>query len=393
MRSPFVQQVLIDSERRRLQLAEAAEHGANNEHQVQDEVVDLLDDSDDDTDDDQEVDENLDQDDDDDDEIEVIEVPPAKKARVNWHCPACEHDNVPGATACGNCREKRPEHSEEQEKWKCQDCNTSNVVSKTKCTACGEPSSPPRPSLDLLRVVTQNVSFFEKSHAAPRDFDPLPKFTRELMLGDPHVICLQQGTENDDEAYETRLLPGYKLVGRVESHEGHTMLFVKEFLIPFTTAIPVSGPAVLARIKFANHQHVVVGTCHFVHSKEGAVERLAHTREMLSHCVTQDMVLIAADFGIRKGEDESFEALNLVDAWKDAGADNRKRFTWNSFRNKYHECEFLRGRTGRYDRIYLRGLAVESFELADKQVSEEDGHYLSDHFGLRATVTMAGLAI
>ena len=104
------------------------------------------------------------QDDDDDDEIEVLEVPPAaKKARVDWRCSACEHDNVPGATTCGNCRKKRPEQRKQQEEqWKCQECNTSNVVSKTKCTACGEPSSPPRPPLDLLRVITQNVCILSR---------------------------------------------------------------------------------------------------------------------------------------------------------------------------------------------------------------------------------------
>lgn len=327
-----------------------------------------------------------------DEESFTASVKRARPTSRDWCCSYCKHDNVPAATTCAMCnRPKGPSNKQEKEQnkqqWTCQEgCNASNVVSKLKCIVRGEPLIPPT-TLDRITIVTLNVAGFGNSYVAPKDFDHIQSFTRELTFGGPDVICLQEGLDDSDEWYE-KLLPGYKCLGRASSHsDGLVMLFIKDSLQPFATVISVNAPAVFVRIQYAGEQSVVIGTCHLPQPKGDAPIRLAKMREMLSHCRSQDMVLIAGDFNLRQAEDPDFEALGLSDAWKEAGASNDNRFTWNSFLNKYHENEFLRGRTGRFDRIYFRGLALDDFKMcANEQLSANRGHFLSDHFGLRATV-------
>lgn len=337
----------------------------------------------------------VDEDDSDNDEVQVLEQAPPKKARrtdivlLDWRCSHCRYDNVSQETTCAQCDEVKGSVKEqvEEQPWACQACSVLNVLSKFKCTACGVPSSPPR-ILDRIKIFTLNVAGFGNSYAAPNDFDPFQTFSQELTWGNPDIICLQEAMDCDDQTFKN-LLPGYVCLGKAASHseKGPTMLFVKESLAPFATVIPIKGPVILARLEYAQDQTVVIGTCHLMPKKEGAPERLAKTKEMLAHCQPEDMVLLAGDFNVRQAEDPDYEALGLQDAWKETGSEKSKRFTWNSFLNRYHESEFLRGRTGRYDRIYFRGFAIDDFEMcANEEISDNRGHYLSDHFGLRATV-------
>lgn len=163
------------------------------------------------------------------------------------------------------------------------------------------------------------------------------------------------------------------------------MLFVKEAWFAQSTPIHVNAQAILARIQFAANKSVVVGSCHLPPFGERAPERLGQTLEMLRHVHQDDKLVLAGDFNMRQKEDKAVEALDLLDAWKADGEVYEKKFTWNSFVNRFHLGGFQN--RGRYDRIYLRGFTVDAFQkCANTPASDNPGHFLSDHFGLRAVI-------
>jgi len=328
----------------------------------------------------------------DDDDVKVLRVPKAKRPRRTWKCVRCTFENDAEDTMCDMCDQHRDSGDEELEQpqqdqeWRCSKCDLRNVLSRIKCTVC-QAAAPP-PTLDRLKIVTLNVNGFGVSHSAPNGFAPMEPFSEELLQGNPDVVCIQEALDDDNMMYET-LLPGYVCLGKAESHCEFAMLFIKEHMATHATIITTNAPAVLARVKFANHQSVVIGSCHLPPLKAGASARLSHMKEILSHCRSQDKVLIAGDYNMRQEEDPSFEALGIVEAWKEAGSDKEQKFTWNGFRNKYYATELGggKGRTGRYDRMYLRGFTVDDFQMcANEPLSVNPGHFLSDHFGLRAVV-------
>lgn len=56
-------------------------------------------------------------------------------------------------------------------------------------------------------------------------------------------------------------------------------------------------------------------------------------KEMLSHCHPEDKLLIAGDYNMRQAEDGDFESLGISEAWKEAGPEKEKKFTFDSYRN------------------------------------------------------------
>jgi endonuclease/exonuclease/phosphatase family metal-dependent hydrolase len=117
----------------------------------------------------------------------------------------------------------------------------------------------------------------------------------------------------------------------------------------------------------------------------GCSERLNKMKEMLSHCYPEDKLLIAGDYNMRQAEDGDFESLGLSEAWKEAGSDKEKKFTFDSYRNQFNRPSSFRKSHGRCDRVYFRGFTVEDFDLfANERLGENRGHFLSDHYGVRA---------
>lgn len=324
---------------------------------------------------------------------EEEQVAEEKQPRCTWICSRCTLENDSNDTICGVCNQVKGsstnsvEHQQAEQKddqeWYCSQCNVRNVLRGTKCTVCQAEAL--HPVLDKIKIVTLNVNGFGVSNAAPKGFAPMEPFSEELLKGNPDIICLQEAVNDSDVLYET-MFPGYSCIGTAESHCDYVMLFLKDSLVSRATRIHVKAPAVLVRIQFAASMTVVVGSCHLPPTKAGACARLDHMKEILRHCHSGEKVLIAGDYNMRQDEDAQFEALNLVEAWKQDGSDKDKKFTWNSFANKYHANNFF-GMTGRYDRIYMRGFTVSDFQLcANEPQSHKQGHFLSDHFGLRAIV-------
>lgn len=340
-------------------------------------------------------------------EVEVVAVSQAKKQRPMWECPHCtfRNDSEPN-TVCAMCRRANTDtedsRNDTEQQWTCDNCTLINNLSSMKCVACTNPKpgtassvqavlprvTGPPPTLDRIRIVTLNVSEFQNSFSAPVGFDQMEAFSEELLRDNPDIICLQEAPNADDSLFEM-LFPGYECLGRADSHSAFVMLFVKSSWVAHATLIPIHfgdcSRAVVARVTFADNVSVVIGSCHLKPFNIGADGRLSKMKEILSHCRPHDKLLIAGDYNMRQAEDSVFEALGLLDAWKEAGSDMEKKFTWNSFRNKYRANGFAN--RARYDRIYLRGLAVDDFRMcANVPLSDNPGHFLSDHFGLRAVV-------
>lgn len=205
-------------------------------------------------------------------------------------------------------------------------CEICGMKSKAACASVVPPKAtgPPPPLSSQITIVTFNVSGFQKSYSAPAGFDPMELFSEELLRDDPNVICLQEATERGDTFYDT-LLPGYICLGKAASHCGLAMLFVKFGWAGHATPIHTHAPAILARIKFAGGESVVFGSCHLEPYGSGAQERLRQMKEVLRHCRADDKVLIGEDYNMRQAEDVKFEALDLLDAWKEAGSEDRSK--------------------------------------------------------------------
>lgn len=266
-----------------------------------------------------------------------------------------------------------------------------------------QPPSP-TPPLHQIKITTLNVALFQTSNSAPEGFDPIESFSKELLRGKPDVICLQEGKNPhgpylgssilqpgrdlpEHDSFFENLLPGYIFSGSAKAHCGLAMLFLRSPLASHATPMPVPGdaPAVLARVHFSGNKSVVIGSCHLAPFSDGSYSRLETMKVILSQCQPDDKLLIAGDYNMRQKEDSDFESLGILDAWKEAGADKSKKFTFDCFENKFNPPHaFYHPVHARYDRVYFRGLTVDDFQFyANEQVSENPKHFLSDHFGLQ----------
>jgi len=171
----------------------------------------------------------------------------------------------------------------------------------------------------------------------PDGFNPMETFSQALLEHDPDVICLQEAIHDGESFYET-LLPGYICLGKASAHVEYAMLFlVRESLAARANPIKLADSwdpygykhVVLACLQFAGDS-VVIGSCHLAPFTAGSSERLNKVKVMLSHCHPEDKLLIAGDYNMRQAEDGDFETLGLSEAWKEAGSDKEKKFTFDS---------------------------------------------------------------
>ena len=83
-------------------------------------------------------------------------------------------------------------------------------------------------------------------------------------------------------------------------------------------------------------------------------------------------------------ENETSEMLakfNLDDAYLQGEQNKTEKHTWDSKINKYREEAFQF--VCRFDRVFLRKFTPLNFKLiGNRPVSENPGHFLSDHFGI-----------
>ena len=179
---------------------------------------------------------------------------------------------------------------------------------------------------------------------------------------------------------------------------------------------------------------LLVASVHLAPFKEGARERLAQIRSLVQKAQFQIKnknnflpLVIVGDTNMRVTEDKTMEGhLGLLDAWKWAGSNPFTRFTWDTidhqsqqqqqrgrgrphsehaYYNRYYG-DGTRQYNARYDRMYLYPnqevqhqaagshasvqWGISNFQLvANHPIGDSRTHFLSDHFGLSAQVSLS----
>lgn len=118
---------------------------------------------------------------------------------------------------------------------------------------------------------------------------------------------------------------------------------------------------------------LTIMTAHMESMKPGKSMRIDQAKsilEIMNQCSTP--CVFAGDTNLRKAEWESLNPDKVTDAWQSAGSPKKHRMTWE--RHPYKS---------RYDRVWMQGLTIKSFEtFGTKQISAIKERP-SDHRGIR----------
>lgn len=245
----------------------------------------------------------------------------------------------------------------------------------------GKSETPSSHQPRLVSMVSFNVAEFKPSKVAPEGWDPMPDFKAELVRLKPDVICLQEVPPGRESFLQDA---GYMCVGMSSSHCANVVLLVKGEWTRLITVIYKTNvaPAVLVKIML-DSEPIVLGSCHLFPFGEGAAKRFNQIQEILKMIGEDQPLILGGDFNMRLKEDISFEQLGLRDAWKETGAEQNERNTWDSYSNRYHGPESYKFAC-RFDRIYFKGnhIQAKEFQLMANTPLKNEKHYLSDHFGM-----------
>ncbi|EFN59459.1 hypothetical protein CHLNCDRAFT_138036 [Chlorella variabilis] len=246
----------------------------------------------------------------------------------------------------------------------------------------------------MFKVFTLNVSAGNLSAWAPAGFSLLSKYEAIVELikhHSPQLISLQeldsQAAKYFIAALGSAADAGWQHLTQAESHCHSTHIWAAASL----QAKPKRsvGPVAIAQIQLTGDDGCFYfAGCHLEPYAQGACLRLQQIAATLRSLPPRCRLVLAGDCNMRNAENSSVEALGLGDAFKQAGSPPSHSFTWNSTINKYHGAD-QRAYTGRYDRIYLSGfVATELQMVANQPMTPGHADYLSDHFGLVATVQL-----
>ncbi|KAL4859396.1 Tyrosyl-DNA phosphodiesterase 2 [Chlorella vulgaris] len=248
----------------------------------------------------------------------------------------------------------------------------------------------------MMRALTFNISAGNCS-AYATNLSLQDKYQRVVQLikqHDPHLISLQELDEMASQTIGGGLAADYTHLGSAESHCGSTHIWALHSLQ--ASPMPSAGCVAMAKIPLplpegmsgtaGSAGYFVFAGCHLEPFSDGAPMRLKQLEVALRSMPPRCRLVLAGDLNMRNAEEPSVEGLGLSDASKWAGS--KALFTWNSSINKYHGPE-QRSYTARYDRVYLRGWSCQQLQLiANEPVTPGHLDYLSDHFGLLATLQL-----
>ena len=297
--------------------------------------------------------------------------------------------------------------------------------------------------LEEFSIVSWNINLLRPSSSAPEFWrsdnsgDLVIKekcLIDSIMSSPPDVIALQEmPTQDWASTWLNRIVNdvSYAQVGEAKpSHSGYVGIFVRQDLFPKSTKIshiPNNNPSVAVKLKLSMLPYtmkesekddnvkeksvcVIVASSHLAPFNENAFSRLLQMQALLKSLINpndtgHNFYIFAGDLNMRSAEDYKFEndaGVPLLDAWKVSGAVKDTCYTWDTFKNHFWPNGF-RYRC-RYDRIYFYNsisdfhakdavhLKVTKFGLVgDEPLLEHGGihHYLSDHFGMRATFVLS----
>ena len=296
-----------------------------------------------------------------------------------------------------------------------------------------------------LRVASMNLALCEPSATAPSTWtaeDQLAALRMELLVSDPHILFLQEAPYVAFNPVEE----SYVLLGSRSSHKGYILLLIHKDLESFVSVeqIPSYIPAVLATLHLPSsmiaqldhrksdtiHGTLPVMSFHIasVHLNPSAhafgrrrqqLERLlqAATNQAAESSANHQFLLLGGDTNLRdssvtsREEQQQLLDSGWLDAWVQAGAQAETQYTWDTvnhlddssssgYWNTYHGNDTNKMRQ-RYDRIYFHpyelatqtrndhrlAINVSSFSLmASRPLAGTRTLFLSDHFGIRATL-------
>lgn len=255
-----------------------------------------------------------------------------------------------------------------------------------------------------LHIVSMNIALMEASKVAPVDWsmqDHTDALLRIILASDPHLIALQ---ECPSAGWIYKTFPNHRVIGEKKSHSGFTTLLVRNDTFPsmelgalpgsdYSTA-SVGIPAVMGI-----SSELAAASVHLEPFEEGALKRRAELDAIITASRLEGIPLvIAGDTNMRDAEDLVAEhSLGLSDAWKTNGSDISTHYTWDTTKHDSGTFNEFYGKSTRqvqrrYDRVYIYGannVAVRSFQLlANTPIGESQNHFLSDHFGIAATLVL-----
>ena len=199
-----------------------------------------------------------------------------------------------------------------------------------------------------------------------------------IISMDADIVCLQEAPSASFSFDES----AYVLLGSERSHCGYVQLFVRHFLLRLLISSFVVGPAVCASFV----DGITIASMHlqpFPGEVNGQkrVKQLQNVRKQ-----GQESFIFAGDANMRNNDATAFRRTEsgIIDVHDDLN--NGTPPTWNTYVNKYHANS--KEYTCNFDRIFLGGRfkAEECHVVCNTPASERPHHFLSDHFGLLATV-------
>ena len=202
----------------------------------------------------------------------------------------------------------------------------------------------------------------EFTEAAVRDF---------VLKTSPDVVLFQE---------LPRMVPFVETHGMIkanpETHSGNLAVLVKqELLATEPSHVTIKGCAVL--VTFGD---LTIANVHLEPGPAGTGKRLEQFAEIVEASPTSNIV-IAGDTNTRVDEEEPLAEAGLL-------GERPPQPTWNGKKNRFrHGAEF--------SAYFTRWFATESVAVSDVKVwtdpidSESEEFYLSDHFALSATVSLA----
>ena len=253
-----------------------------------------------------------------------------------------------------------------------------------------------------LWLTTWNVAGLVFSQRAPSTWtqnDQVGAVKTQLLASHPDVLALQE-CPNSDWAYH-EFGTDYQWLGSTRSHAGYVSLLVRRNFTAKTMRL--QGLPIVAATLELGDRTVVIASVHLAPFIEGSDERADQMEELQTAATTAkaDALLFLGDTNMRDAEDDEVENdLGLTDVWKVAGASDHNRYSWDTLAHDSWQNLFYadtRPYQQRYDRIYFWNagketsnmLEVSSFALiGNEPVAPSKHHFLSDHFGIAATITL-----
>jgi exonuclease III len=236
-----------------------------------------------------------------------------------------------------------------------------------------------------LTVVTWNLNLLEISQQAPQGWKVEHTFLdlNNLILQiKPEILALQEVPNilvADLIAKDLQMT----MIQPVETHSGVTTLLIDEEVLKIKE-VHILQAGVKAIIEWGDKLIQIIST-HLPPFKNNAPQRFQILQSYLNNIAT-DPLLILGDMNMRDNETAGTLQLGLKDSFIEIGEPKSEKFSWDSRKNPFRRNDF--GFVCRFDRILTKGFRTKSFNLIGNKDISGSKHYLSDHFGLKAELTL-----